>query len=232
MENDTCIIITGLILEEYIGHILTTYKDIQNKMIVTWKDQDQDLLKILEDYGFHIVLNDYPQKRCSTNYQTRNIYTGLSIAKEMLFKYAIRMRTDVKCNDFLKFMDIIRHLYVEKISCICGQGYTSGYYNDELCEHITWDTDYFQDFCIAGEIDNMIPMFIKEQEEDDDRFPEVFWLENYLNKRFVNKDEIKTTFNYFIGLMEDNQITFYWRKTDSANIDLLNHLNETYRIIY
>lgn len=229
MENDTCIVITGLVLEEYIESLLITYKNVKHKMIVTWKDQDIKLLQKLENNGFVIILNDYPAKKCSVNYQTRNIYTGFLKAKEMLFKYVIRMRTDVQCDNFLKFMGAIRNLYIEKLSCICGQGYTQGYFDG--VNHITWDTDYFQDFCIAGPINAIIPMFEQEQVEEDGRFPEIFWLETYLCKKNVTANEIKKSFNYFISLMEKNHIIFYWIKANTRK-NLLDHLKKTYRLRY
>ena len=229
MENDTCIIITGLILDAYIDSLLFTYRDIKNKMIVTWKDQDNKLLQKLENNGFMIVLNDYPKKKCSVNYQTKNIYTGLLKAKDMYFKYIIRMRTDVYSDDFLKFMGVIRHLYIEKFSCICGQGFKRGFFNG--VDHISWNVNYFQDFCIAGPVDKIIPMFIKEQSLEDHRFPEIFWLHTYFNKEDMTADEIKHAFNFFITLMETNKIIFYWIK-DNTRVDLLKDLKNKYIITF
>lgn len=217
MENndDTCVIITGLVLDEYVDSLIKTYEKVENKIVVTWKDQNPHLLNKLKNNGFIILQNDYPDKRCSVNYQTRSIYSGIMTAKELGFKYVIRMRTDVFCNNFLSLMKKIRHLYIKNFTCICGQGYSN--------------IDYFNDFCMASSIEDFMKMFYKEQTEEDNRYPELFWMETYFDRVNITPQDLKQNFNYFIQILEDNDIKMHWIK---KKCDIVEDLKKNFRLVY
>jgi hypothetical protein len=165
------------------------YKDVPNKIISTWKDQPQT--DALRDNGFIIKLNDYPSYRNCTNYQTVNIREGCILAKNLGFKYVIRMRTDLICNDMIKFMGCINHLYRERITVLGFINLTSF---------------YIIDFFIAGNIDEMILIFNKEQKEDDKRFVEQYWMEEYLDKNDLKHFDLKQKLHTCLDILHSNNI--------------------------
>ena len=187
--NDTCVIITGLLRNEFISPLIEMYKDVPNKIISTWKDQPQT--DTLRDNGFIIKLNDYPSYRNCTNYQTVNIREGCILAKNLGFKYVIRMRTDLICNDMIKFMGCINHLYRERITVLGFINLTSF---------------YIIDFFIAGNIDEMILIFNKEQKEDDKRFVEQYWMEEYLGKNDLKHFDLKQKLHTCLDILYSNNI--------------------------
>ncbi len=185
----TCVIITGLLKNEYISPLIDMYKDVPNKIISTWKDQPH--INTLKDNGFIIQLNDYPSYRNCTNYQTVNIREGCILAKKLGFKYIIRMRTDLICNNMIKFMGCITPLYTEKITVL-------GFIN--------LSSFYIIDFFIAGEICEMISIFNKEQKENDKRFVEQYWMEEYLGKKDLTINDLKEKLYTFLDILQSNNI--------------------------
>lgn len=185
----TCVIITGLLKNEYISPLIEMYKDVPNKIISTWKDQPH--INTLQDNGFIIQLNDYPSYRNCTNYQTVNIREGCILAKKLGFKYIIRMRTDLICNNMIKFMECITPLYTEKITVL-------GFIN--------LSSFYIIDFFIAGEICEMISIFNKEQKEDDKRFVEQYWMEEYLGKNNLTFNDLKEKLYTCLDILQSNNI--------------------------
>lgn len=185
----TCVIITGLLKNEYISPLIDMYKDVPNKIISTWKDQPH--INTLKDNGFIIQLNDYPSYRNCTNYQTVNIREGCILAKKLGFKYIIRMRTDLICNNMIKFMGCITPLYTEKITVL-------GFIN--------LSSFYIIDFFIAGEICEMISIFNKEQKENDKRFVEQYWMEEYLGKKDLTINDLKEKLYTCLDILQSNNI--------------------------
>ena len=99
--DDTCVVITGLLEDNFIQPLIEMYKEVPHKIISTWKDQPH--IDDLRNERFVIQLNDYPSYRNSTNYQTVNIREGCLLAKNMGFNYIVRMRTDLIVNDMNRF---------------------------------------------------------------------------------------------------------------------------------
>ena len=98
--NDVCIIITGKIVPQYINEIINTYKNIKNKIISTWIDQDSSLVNTLYENGFIIVLNNYPERKTTFNFQFTQMKYGILKAKELGFKYVLKFRTDTYIKNF------------------------------------------------------------------------------------------------------------------------------------
>ena len=72
-------------------------------------------------------------------------------------------------------------------------------------------------------------MFYKEQTEKDNRYPELFWMETYLDRTDLTSEILKQKFNYFIKILEDNNIKLYWMK---KNCDIIDDLKKNFRIVY
>lgn len=230
--DKTCVIITGLIKYEYISLLIDTYKNIKDKIISTWIDQDKYLLDILSDNGFILVLNNYPINKNSTNYQIKCILNGCLKAKDMGYEYIIRMRTDINCNNFIKFREIIYDLYKYKITFF-------------YCIFYPPFKFYFLDVMIAGNINELLIMFKNEKEIYDDRYTELYLMENYIYNKESNivninylkyKQDINIKYQIFTKhfnlchkICLDNNIKMFWL---SKNYDIILQPTFMHNIIY
>ena len=187
--DDTCVVITGLLRDEFIQPLIEMYKEVPHKLISTWKDQPH--IDELKKYGFIIRLNDYPSYRNCTNYQTVNIREGCLLAKSLGFSYVIRMRTDLICNDVVKFMGCIKHLYKEKITVL-------GFIQTSLF--------YIIDFFVAGPTNEILLVFNEEQKEGDKRFVEQYWMEEYFNKKDLTFTDLKERLYSCLQVLQENNI--------------------------
>jgi hypothetical protein len=187
--DDTCVVISGLLRVDFIQPLIDMYKEVPHKIISTWKDQPH--IDELEKHGFIIRLNDYPSYRNCANYQTINIREGCLLAKSLGFSYVIRMRTDLICNDVVKFTGCIKHLYKEKITVL-------GFIQTSLL--------YIIDFFIAGPINEILLVFNEEQKEGDKRFVEQYWMEEYFNKKDLTFSDLKERLYTCHPVLQENNI--------------------------
>jgi hypothetical protein len=187
--DDTCVVITGILRDEFIQPLIKMYKEVPHKIISTWKDQPH--IDELKNNGFIIQLNDYPSYRNCTNYQTVNIREGCLLAKSLGFSYVIRMRTDLICNDVVKFMGCIKHLYKEKITVL-------GFIKTSLF--------YIIDFFVAGPTNEILLVFNEEQKEGDKRFVEQYWMEEYFNKKDLTFTDLKERLYSCLPVLQENNI--------------------------
>jgi hypothetical protein len=187
--DDTCVVITGILRDEFIQPLIKMYKEVPHKIISTWKDQPH--IDELKNNGFIIRLNDYPSYRNCTNYQTVNIREGCLLAKSLSFSYVIRMRTDLICNDVFKFMGCIKHLYKEKITVL-------GFIQTSLL--------YIIDFFVAGPTNEILLVFNEEQKEGDRRFVEQYWMEEYFNKKDLTFSDLKERLFSCLQVLKENNI--------------------------
>jgi len=232
--NDIVILITGTIYEKLIDDLIKTYSNLEHKIISTWYDPKFEtlhtayayggckpenynvVLKKLEDAGFILVFNNlveatkmyenYNNKYYkSTIAQTMQIYNGLVKAKELGYKYVIRCRTDISCEDdtmFNKFINETKYLFTEKLSVICGM--SIGKY------------PYILDVIITGDINEMLLFFDCNYPKDSDKglSTEHYWLREYFKKKYPDKPitltTIKEVFNYFLRDLQKHNIEFLW----------------------
>ncbi len=187
--DDTCVVITGILRDEFIQPLIEMYKEVPHKIISTWKDQTH--IDELKNNGFIIQLNDYPSYRNCTNYQTVNIREGCLLAKSLGFSYVIRMRTDLICNDVVKFMGCIKHLYKEKITVL-------GFIQTSLL--------YIIDFFVSGPINEILLVFNEEQKEGDGRFVEQYWMEEYFNKKDLTFTDLKERLYTCLPVLQEKKI--------------------------
>lgn len=202
MENDTCYVITGLIHKEYLKLLIESYKDIKHKIVSTWYDQDEKSLNKLRENNFLVVQDNYPKNNKQTNYQSKAIYNGCLKAKELGFKYVIRMRTDIICNKSVEFVNLLKTQYFPKNKMV------------SFCGIETQDGVYFYDVMIAGKIDEVTDFFKNEQSMDDNRYIEKYLLEMKLNKTNITRDDVVSIFNFCYKSCEKSAIYFLFLKYD------------------
>lgn len=197
--DDTITIITGLLNDIFVPRLIYSYKDIPHKLISTWKDQDPALLSDLSENGFIIILNEYPEHKCSTNYQVVPTKKGLEYALEQQFSYVCHTRTDVFLLNHRTFLNATRELYTEKITVICG---------------IDTDIVYHLDIITVGHIYNLLKFYNALQEPDDERPVELFLLENYNESSNITRDTIKVNMHFCLDICRNNTIEIIWYRDE------------------
>lgn len=95
---ERCIVIQGPITSylNLIAIIETTYKNNNSRIVVsTWKSTSSVILKKLENYVDHIILNeDIEASEFNVNRQVTTTFSGLVYAKDKGCKLVIKNRTD------------------------------------------------------------------------------------------------------------------------------------------
>ena len=209
MEHDNTItIITGLLNEICVDHLINSYADVKHKLVSTWNNQENSLLNLLSENGFIIVLNEYPEHKNTGNYQIICIQSALLKAYELNFKYVIRSRVDIFPNNQLKFINITRHLYIEKItvlSAVIGSN----------------PNDYvFLDFIVMGDINELLIFYSKLQEPYDTCNIERFLLKTYFNQLNITIDLFNLKLNSCLKICEKNKIEFRWYRSTQYNTSI------------
>jgi hypothetical protein len=192
-NNDVCLVITGLLQDNYVNEMIESYKNIKNKIVSTWNDQDTILIEKLKNNGFIVLTNDYPSNKTSANVQALACYNGLKKAKELNFNYVIRIRTDMIVSDINKFIEIYLELMKDKLVSLYCHNNNSGLYID--------------DFFIGGLIDKMILFYNLQQESTNTRFPEKFLQEKYMNTTNVTIEKLREFFVFSIEKLYQNNIS-------------------------
>lgn len=207
MDNNICLIIQGL--SGNVKKLKEKYNGSNIKIIFsTWEGEEGNYNK--DDI---VIYNKYPKNRGIQNIMLQKIstYNGLLKAKELGYKYAIKIRSDmyftnidkfIKCNidynklNFLFFLDYYRHDHKK-------------YYK------------YFCDYIQISSVDNLLKMW-------DFTYKDVNYAEELITFfviKYFTKDQIN-----FIGnlLNKDNDI--YWIK-NKFYLSSLNN-NDSYKITY
>jgi hypothetical protein len=205
-DKELCIVITGLLEERFIDLLINTYKNVDTaKIISTWKDQDKVFLDKLEQNGFIILLNDYPEFRTSANLQIKNAYMGCLKAKELNYKYVIRIRTDLVSNNMLLFFNTIKDLYKDKL-CVLAR-------IEEI--KIEYKKKFFVDHIVGGQTEEMLKFYGKEKDLYDQTFTEKFLQENYMGKSpsgdyDLSFEEFTTKFNCCLKQVRNAGVSMTW----------------------
>jgi hypothetical protein len=221
--EELCIVITGLLEENYIEPLINTYKNINTtKIISTWNDQNEVFINKLKDNGFTILLNDYPQFRTSTNLQIKNAYMGCLKANELNYKYVMRTRTDLISENLENVFDKIKHLYQDKL-CVLAR-------IEEI--KIQYKKKFFVDHIVFGPINNMLKFYGTEKDLYDNRFTEQFLQENYIGKtpskdgQDIEFEEFTQYFNLCLKEFREAKIKMTWLRGKYTyyghNIDFIN----------
>ena len=119
-------------------------------------------------------------------------------ARELGFKYAVRSRFDIFPNNQLKFINITRYLYIEKITVLGG------------IIGLPPNDDCILDLIVIGPMNDMLVFYAKLQEPSDPRSIEQFLLESYFNKPNIKIEILNTKLNSCLKICQENKIEFIW----------------------
>jgi len=207
MTEDTCFVIFGLLQDNYVDYLIESYKNINDKIVSTWKDQDKNLIEKLENNGFKIVLNDLPKVKNSTNFQIIHNRNGSKKALEFGYKYSLNLRTDLVPNNPTRFREVLKLLIQEKLSSLAWFGHHRGY----ILNHF-----------ICGPCEEVMNFYGTTENESDTIYSEKFMQENYFKKENITFEETQNKFNYCIKELKDNSISFFWIKYPD-HPEIVNH---------
>ena len=194
--DDTITVLSGLVEPLFVEKLIECYKDVKHKLVSTWNTSDKTLLEQLESNGFHIVLSDYPEHRTSANYQIVCLQNGIHKATQLGFTYVCRSRTDVFPKNHLQFLKVIRDLYIEKVTVLCGVS--------------LFNMNYYLDIVICGTCEQLLAMFSKLQQPTKHyKNPELYFLQNYTECEIQSQADIK------------QYLHFAKKKCIEANIEIM-----------
>ena len=240
--HDVCIVITGVLKQEYINTIIYTYRNIKNKIISTWNDENTDFLKKLEQNNFIILLNEKPKIFCGSNCQATDIANGSLKAKEMGFEYVLRFRSDCYITNYNYNEDdkqLVKSVYSKNNNNGNYNKSLEYYSDDKLLQFIYYTLPLYNkitfiagEFChninlhptdliIFGPIDEIYKMFnnvvtyfsnIKDGDTSFNNYSERMFLECYFDKMVTSFQEYKTKINSCIIECVFNDIDIIWRR--------------------
>jgi hypothetical protein len=186
MDN-FCFIVQGPI--DYVDDLIKTYKDHKDNVIVSTNHVSNSDMNKLIDNKFIVLVNKKLRVDGKKNFnnQVLNTYEGIKLAKEMGFKYVMKIRSDITLDNI---PELINSLDFDSIYFSAYHNYNGGY----LCEHI-----------VFGDVDFMLKLWdIPISTSQDD--PEI-----QLNKNFrgiVNGETIK----FIFPILYDKNIKARWIK--------------------
>ena len=194
---DPCFVIYGFIDRVIVDGLIKYYANVNDKIVSTYKDYDPNLINVLKDNGFIVVLNNI-----ETNTQQRDselLYNRAAAEKalELGYTHTIHMLSELYINDAALLRDTVTPLIQRKMSSLC-------WFMDT--------TSYILNYVLAGPIVEVLKYYKLEKEENDPRFVQQFTQENYLEKRDVVFEDTTSKFNYSIKLLKDANITINWTR--------------------
>lgn len=189
--NEPCIIIQGK--SDHVDEIRDNWKN-NNVIFSTWIGEETKYTK-----NDLVIFNDPPLNGGPQHlyFQQKSSLNGLLKAKEMGFKKAIKIRSDM----------IIKN--VEGFLSVFDKQLNFFYWHDH-------DGGYLVDYFMGGDVDKMIDLWEIDKSLNY-RFPE-----QAITKSFIDKSLYKNTFKFFgnsINKMND----IYWIK---YNKYLSNYIND------
>ena len=193
--DDTITVVTGLLNQMFVERLISAYKDVKHKMVSTWRSSNRELLRQLLENGFIIVLSQEPATRTMVRV-TATSRAAVLKAQELGFKYICRSRTDIFPENHLKFLDVTRDLYKEKITVLSGVN---------LCDHI-----YYFDHIVCGSVENMLLFYTLKGTVPLLPTPEISLLQNYAGEKIVSKEEVKKHLNISKAICLKEGIEIIW----------------------
>lgn len=205
--DDTITIITGILTPMFVEKIIESYKDVKHKMISSWNSSIHSykiLIHALKSNGFKIVLSDYPKYRCSANYQIVCVKNGIKMAMELGYKYICRSRTDIFPLNHIKFLEVTRDLYIEKLTVLSGIS---------LPNKI-----FFVDLIMCGSCEQISAMWSKlEGPEILYKNVELHILENYAKCEINTQEDVKKYLSFSKDRCIESNIEFIWYRPNGIN---------------
>lgn len=180
--NKICIIVQGK--SDYVNQIKNNWND-NNVIFSTWIGEESKYTK-----NDLVIFNKPPHYSGPQNlfYQQITSLNGLLKAKEIGYKKAIKIRSDMLVENTKKFLN----LFDKDLNFFYWHDYDGGY----IC-------DYF----MGGDIDQMIKLW------DIDKSIQYKFPEQAITKSFIHKKLYKNTFKFF-GKSIDNLNDIFWIKNN------------------
>ena len=185
-------VITGILKPISVIHLVQAYSHTQHKLISTWKDEDPNLLNILDKSGFIIVLSEKPANMTSYNAQAVTAIAGIIKAEQLGFTHVCRTRTDVFPSNHEYFLHCTYNLYSSKVMAICGI------------------FDWFLDIIMVGPINKMIKAFSHLQVPGDDSCPEQIIIDNLYDGTCNEKGDKRSILNFCLPICKEKGLEIIW----------------------
>jgi len=193
------IVITGTITEMFLVEqlIQTYHKAKYPKIISTWSNTNPQMLEMLSNEGFHIVLTPpLPSSDPHPNNQIISVRNGVRKAQELGCDYVFRSRVDIwssKDNDIHRYIEIVKHN--QKLTFL------------SVIRPV--DIIYFFDVIIYGKTDDFLNMYIPQQ-PGDPRFIEWYLMETFIQKQNLTLEDVNEHFTFSLNDCIANHIDFHW----------------------
>lgn len=208
MVDKTCFIITGTLTLNDACHLSYSFKNISAKIISTWDTQDQSLLYYMSQVGFIVIASKEPDYISSnnngnrftqtTNRQAFHIVQACKVALQLGFEYCVRVRTDMMSSDYPQLLrTIIPSFSDTKLISLAGITNPEGEY-------------FFLDCLLAGKISQFIKFFEVIEPPENSRACEHFWIETYLKKTNLTKEDILSVFTFCAKDLQKTNVIIGW----------------------
>lgn len=202
----SCIVIQGPLYDKSMPYLLEDYKDYPHKILSTWNTEDPEKIEKLKEIGFRIVLNEYPNVRCSINHQVVTMKAGIELAKSLGYTHVLHFRSDVHCNDIHKLIRICESYDKNKLVFLAWL---------ESPSHNPPHTyvAYLMDQIIYGPINDMLMYYnVLRTSQVVEHFAEKYFQEMYFGKENLLYDDIREKVTLCIGDFINNDLTCFYTK--------------------
>lgn len=126
-NKEICVVVQGPL--DYPEKVVEMYKSFSSNVIVSTNTNSPYITHLIESNGLKLIINDLvPEGRKNFNNQVNNTYKGILKAKELGFKYVLKIRADLFTDDLEK---LINSFDLNKIYFPAYHNHDGGY----LCEH-------------------------------------------------------------------------------------------------
>jgi hypothetical protein len=216
----TAIVLQGRLSNDFIvQNIIEVYKDVKDDVVIsTWVNEYAQLVDILKENGFNVLLNEVPDflgiNNC--NLQTVSTQRGISNFLNSDYTHVLKMRTDIVPfynieSDIInsginKFIEVLRDISEEELVFLC--------WFDQYNEN------YVCDFFSFGPIDKSFKFWNVFQDPDNYQFPEWFLTFKYSDIIYPEYEQIKNIFKFSINELEKNNIKLIRTNPEGTNFGL------------
>lgn len=234
-NDDVAIVIIGHL--SHIDTLILFYKGIKNVIFVVDETEEPSKIERLKDNGFIVEINEVKKIISgygNVNYQCTSSTIGILKSKEMGYKFVLRMRSDqiiLQLKDFINKMNFTKlgffayipqevpyhgnPNYGEATEYILEKNSLEGVNTEKL------KYSYLMDYCITGEINDLLILFDYYEDKRILAPAEHKLLVNFLTKKNLDLDNsfevMKNKFNFFLETLIENSIDFIMIKQDYNN---------------
>ena len=197
IKDQPCFIIYGFLDREIVDSLVKYYANVNDKIVSTYKEYDSNLLNVLSENGFLLVLNDLDNFANQRDAELLYNRAAVEKAEELGYTHTIHMSSELYINDAALLRDTIKPLIKTKMSSLC-------WFIDTV--------NYVLNYVLSGPIVETLKFYKLEKEVNDPRFLQQFTQEEYLEKKDVIFEDTTSKFNYSIQVLKDANITINWSR--------------------